>query len=1322
MLKKSAIWINRVLWALMFLALILVASYVSVGRYYINYVEEYQKPLLTRFNQFTNLPLSIDRLYGRWSQLSPVLTMERLELYAPDDPQQSVLTINKLSFQLDPLGSLLQGSLKIKRLLIDGVECALEETSPGQWQLKGYPMPSGGTTNFDNLVDLVLSVDGAELLGADITINFAKGSDALLAVKEISFKRSDDFRRFRVEANFDQSEKPVLGIIESQGDPRELEDFSAKAYLIFNDVDFSAQLPAMGALGIDLEDARIDGQLWVDWKPQTVIEMQGSITTPLLDIAALSGRPLDPLKDVSINFRAEKNATGNWEGWVPLLAMQWQGEAFKFEQLEVDVKNKQLEIAIPTLDLTQITRQLVAIDLLGDELKDTVKTLSLAGDLQQVSLNLSRNPTPRKTPRFILQANLDNVSVSPWKGAPGATGVNGYLEVSPTQGVVELDTTTFSMVFPLVYRKPLAFESAKGIVGWEITEDRVYVDSGPLYLTADHGPATALLDLDLPKKIGSDIPPEMTLTIGLLDTASSYRDKFIPYTLNKDFLNWMSGSVPKGRVIDGGFIYRGSLRKEDTQDRTVQLYLNVEGGTLDYHPEWPKLTDIRGMVEVDNADVRVNASSAKMYEMDVTGAYVTTTTLEEGGIWLTIDAKAAGESSDAIRLVNESALQKTVGDVFKQWQLKGKASADVSLGLPLADANRPSEIEVAVQLSETDVTIPEYRLQFSELNGPFNYSSEKGVYSEGLTAKLYNKPFEIGVGQDQEQSVLVDFSGRVDMLDVLDWSQQAALSFAHGETDMTAQVKVNKNGGSLFTVSSNLLGVDIGLPEPYTKSANDARDYWLKLPLGGEKPLLQMGMLDIAQLQLRLHQGQVESGLIMLDEKKNTRHEEGFLVVTGAVNNFILDEWQQVLTQYNEANQALIKASETDADPATTEASEVLSIKVRDLLVENFSGFDQQYQNSMVGLQRWQDAWWLKVSNDVMAGELFIADDTNAPLIAKLQRLKLPESSVSDDLSTSNFESLKDLNLDFSAQQLFLGDDLYGSLSFELRSQQDGLVFNQISGDLRGILIDKNNPATLEWLQTDNGEESRLYGQFAFADLGDVLEKWNYERMIESQEGNISLDLTWPGAPNQWSLVTSSGPLYLKVEEGRFLKASETASGTLKVVGIVNFTNIIRRLQLDFSDIYESGISYDRIEGEMILEDARLNIVEDLTVEAPSSRFSLRGNADLEAKELDMELIATLPVANNLPWIAALAGGLPTAAGVYVASKIFEDQFDRLSSAVYSIDGDWNDPQLKFEKVFDSGNKSKPATPVDVNDQPAVETKLEPEPEPEPEPELELAP
>jgi hypothetical protein len=87
------------------------------------------------------------------------------------------------------------------------------------------------------------------------------------------------------------------------------------------------------------------------------------------------------------------------------------------------------------------------------------------------------------------------------------------------------------------------------------------------------------------------------------------------------------------------------------------------------------------------------------------------------------------------------------------------------------------------------------------------------------------------------------------------------------------------------------------------------------------------------------------------------------------------------------------------------------------------------------------------------------------------------------------------------------------------------------------------------------------------------------------------------------------------------------------------------------------------------------------------SSFQFSGVSDVAARSLNGELVATLPVANNLPWIAALAASLPIAAGVFVVSKIFDKQVNRLSSAVYSISGSWDDPQVEFEHIFDASSQ-----------------------------------
>ena len=110
------------------------------------------------------------------------------------------------------------------------------------------------------------------------------------------------------------------------------------------------------------------------------------------------------------------------------------------------------------------------------------------------------------------------------------------------------------------------------------------------------------------------------------------------------------------------------------------------------------------------------------------------------------------------------------------------------------------------------------------------------------------------------------------------------------------------------------------------------------------------------------------------------------------------------------------------------------------------------------------------------------------------------------------------------------------------------------------------------------------------------------------------------------------------------------------------------------------------------------------------SSFQFSGVSDVAAQSLQGELVATLPVANNLPWMAALAASLPVAAGVFVVSKVFNKQMNRLSSAVYSIDGTWDDPKVKFDHIFDdSKRRAKSAGPAvaDEAPTPAAQTPIQ---------------
>ncbi|MDP4917297.1 MAG: AsmA-like C-terminal region-containing protein, partial [Haliea sp.] len=111
--------------------------------------------------------------------------------------------------------------------------------------------------------------------------------------------------------------------------------------------------------------------------------------------------------------------------------------------------------------------------------------------------------------------------------------------------------------------------------------------------------------------------------------------------------------------------------------------------------------------------------------------------------------------------------------------------------------------------------------------------------------------------------------------------------------------------------------------------------------------------------------------------------------------------------------------------------------------------------------------------------------------------------------------------------------------------------------------------------------------------------------------------------------------------------------------------------------------------GELRLEQGDIRVPQ-LAVAGAGSSFRFSGRSDFASRQLDGELVATLPVANNLPWVAALAGGLPVAAGVFVVSKLFEKQVSQLSSAVYAISGTWQEPVVRLDRIFDTSNVVAP--------------------------------
>jgi uncharacterized protein YhdP len=165
------------------------------------------------------------------------------------------------------------------------------------------------------------------------------------------------------------------------------------------------------------------------------------------------------------------------------------------------------------------------------------------------------------------------------------------------------------------------------------------------------------------------------------------------------------------------------------------------------------------------------------------------------------------------------------------------------------------------------------------------------------------------------------------------------------------------------------------------------------------------------------------------------------------------------------------------------------------------------------------------------------------------------------------------------------------------------------------------------------------------------------------------------------TLAKVKGNAKLELNNGSFLPVSAQATGPLRFISIFNLAGLVQRANVN--QLFDPGLTFDKATGDLSLEGQRI-VINKFAIRNGGGSLDLGGNFDVAREIIDAELTVTLPLVENIPWVAALAGGLPIAAGAYLASRVFEDQVTRLSSGVYSVTGPLNTPEVKFIRVFDA--------------------------------------
>jgi uncharacterized protein (TIGR02099 family) len=1292
------------LWYSCALVIVVVAVLLQLARLLVPYASHFRPSLEAFAGDQLGATVTMGTLSLSWSGLRPDVVVEKLSVQ-PTGSEPS-LTIEHAHLQLDILASLYYWTPVWHQVDAEGVMATVTQDALGGWSIGGLPRVGDGDYNwrYRSPSALFLMADKVSLENAHFAFVFHNQRRLMTAIPSMTVANNGHFHRMNASAAI-ENETVFDFILEGVGDPSKPDSFFANAYLALNDFPLT-RLAELFGQATDLQQtlttidaaAGADVKLWFDFASPSRFLMNGHVEYLGNSSADTSNRTYWDIP-FSTDIVGDYGIT---TGLTIGLRNTRIDHQLELSPARIVMHDDKLNIHITSIDLQAWSEWSQKNISLPADIRNVLGTMMPVGHLDNIQFSLDLLAFDQS----VLMTNVRGVSVKPWHNVPGFSAVSGYLEGGLHTGVLLLDAPQFSFFPQTIYREPIASQYASGVVNWQIFPEkkRAILTGSSLVIQGDYGQAGGYFTLDFPfkKNVGHS---ELVLQLGLKDSNTTHRQLLTPTILPPDLTGWLDRAIKAGAVNQAGLLFRGGLH--EGAKRQVQFFADIQEGRLAFSEDWPEIKHIDGSLVVDNQRAYATVHHASIYDDDqFAGDVRWNQALQKR---LVVNTSGQLSAASGLRYLKESWLRTKVGSVIDQFSAKGTLDVAIKLDMPLHYSELPSYHSVDLHLKNNQLGIQKANLSFDKVNGFLQYSTKDGFVSKDLTATLFGKPLTAAVTTTRTEAVeviTIAGLGSADIASVTTWTQQALSSYMTGEFDFSAEMTIPTGTGGAkpsLLVNSDLRGVAINLPLPFSKSTETSIPFSTRLNFQEDAIDYRFSLGTSFYAHYKTRSESDYAAIVSLSDTQVPTDTalplQGFKIL-GQFEYLDAKAWSTAIKKMPHQD----KASSLPAD---------LFFTVKQLDIGSYP-----LTNLLVSGQREQQGWSFIIDSDDLLGGLFIEDDTSRPLLLDIDYLHWPPKAYSADSTDEDNRTAVDwladidtatfIPMDVKINRLVYEGKPLGKWSFQLRPDAKGVELRNIYASAGGFSLTGYHPeqgAFLRWQYARDAipMSTRFAGVITGGSPKNILEQWQLPSVIDSNKTTIETDIFWLGSPLLFSVEALRGGMTAHFEKGVFnQEKAQNAAGVLRLLSLFNFDSWLRRVRLDFSDVYKKGIPFDDLQGELRFTKGIIDLIEPLEMRGPSSKMTLTGMIDYPAQTVDAELMATLPVGGNLTMLAALTGGLPIAAGVFVLSKLFGKQLDKAASVAYRISGDINEPVVTVEKSeLTPAAVSNPIISADDNNTPA---------------------
>jgi uncharacterized protein (TIGR02099 family) len=1239
-------------------------------------IEQYREDIASAISHASGQHVTVGEISADWDGLRPHMMLGTINVY--DKHGNISLLLHRLEGTVS-WRSILHGGLHFREIRIDQPDLIVRRDTTGVIHLAGFALENESGENENGFSDWLLrqkrvSINDASIIWQDDW----RAAPELELLVDLILENQDNRHRFGIRAT---PPAELAAQLDMRG------DFTGRSF------DNPEQWQGQLFLQID----RADVAAWQAWLPfSREIELKQGIGG-LRMWMGMDGPDIRKLTvDMHLNdvkTRLAKNLpelnlsrVKGRVGWKRIKEEGKEGlelsasrlstfthgkpqlQPLNFSLQIIPGKNEEAssgKLSVDKLNL-QTLGNLAGYLPMTDALRNFLKQSSPLGVIHHMEAGWNGElPFPS---RFHAKGQFTNLSMKKSENFPAFSGMTGNIDMTEQEGTLDFNSQQASLELPGMFHQPLPLDALTGKASWSTAPGSGANEFRFSNISFSNPYAAGVVYGSY--RIGGDGPGIIDLAGHLTRADVPWAMRYLPTQTDSPIRRWLEESMVAGTITEARLHLKGNLGEFPFahEDQGIfRLSINTAGTTVDLAPQWPRIENISGNVQLHGGRVEFNGSQADISGTKLSKIKLRVRDIGEPGAKLECEAEAAGETRQFIEFADRYAAGSLAGTLSDQISVAGSGTLQIKLDAPLDSAKHARRMKLAgsYQINGNEINPGPNLPNLSDINGEI-FFTESRISVNNISARLLGGPMSLSSVDTRDGSLRMVALGKINLDNLYEsWQRESAQSpqivkkYLRGSTEWRGTVHVRNNLINL-SIESSLQGIASTLPDPFSKAAPE------RIPLRFERKAAVVN-----QDSLLLSYGDIATAKIrrVLDDAEKYRVEEGAVTfgmgpiavpktsgisLSGTVPALDLDQWRKFAIQAGQAGGA--------AQPLPDMPHITSVITSVDLHLGNLTIFGREFTDIGLRAKKIDEVWHSTVAGSEMTGDIDWDSSGNGRIVAHLGRLAIPgDRSTSSpsfskpDSATSGWQQQKALPaLDIIVDDLILGNMRLGHLELEGAQHEQNWRIDKLR------LSNPDSSIVAKGIWHSRAVTPRVQATITLksSDIGKFLTRLGHPDRVKRGTGKLEGKVSWDGSPLAINYPTMFGNFKLQAERGQFPKFEP---GIGRLFGFFDLRALPRRVMLDFHDVFSEGFGFDDISGDIKIVKG-VAVTDDLEIEGPAASIVLNGQVNLEAEtqELNFKVIPSLGLATPVVGITSM-----------IVNKALQS---KPAPNEYNITGTWTDP------------------------------------------------